>query len=110
MGRLQGRYERLVTGHPSPLHRVAAGIRELPGAAESFAATQAAWRFYDNRAVTRPALAEPILRVADAAAASAEVALVVCDWSHLHYTRHANKVDHAPFLMAKTLNTNSSPF
>jgi hypothetical protein len=42
---LQSRYEDLVLGYLQPLQAVAAGIRALPDTADSFAATQAAWRF-----------------------------------------------------------------
>lgn len=82
-------------GHAAPLQDVAAGVRALPGAADAFAATQAAWRFYNNDATTLPALAGPLLQVADAAVAThtAEVALVACDWCQLHYRAHTRKAD-----------------
>ena len=35
-------------------------MNALPGAASSFASTQAAWRFYKNPAVTLPALVQPL--------------------------------------------------
>jgi hypothetical protein len=93
--RLQDRYEDLVKGHTATLQDVAAGIRSLPDAADSFAATQAAWRFFKNEDTTLPILMQPLLQVADAAARSScsEVALVACDWCQLHYSRHSSKAD-----------------
>jgi len=84
-----------VKGHTATLQDVAAGIRSLPDAADSFAATQAAWRFFRNEDTTLPVLMQPLLQVADAAARStcSEVALVACDWCQLHYARHSSKAD-----------------
>lgn len=81
--------------HLSPVHIVAAGLRALPEVAGPFAATQAAWRFYANDQVTLPQLAAPLLDVARAGVAQAcdKYALVVLDWSNLHYTTHAAKTD-----------------
>jgi hypothetical protein len=95
--RLRDRYEGLVKGHAAALQDVAAGIRSLPDARDAFAATQAAWRFFANPDTTLPALAAPLLRAAGDAVASActRVALVVLDWSHLHYLRHSSKRDRA---------------
>ena len=75
--RLQDRYEELVKGHSATLRDVAAGIRSLPDTSDSFAATRAAWRFFENEDTTLSVL----LQVADAAARSScsEVALVACD-------------------------------
>ena len=82
-------------GHSATLQDVAAGIRSLPGVGDSFAATQAAWRFFGNEDTTLPVLMQPLLQVADAAARStcSEVALVACDWCQLHYARHTSKAD-----------------
>lgn len=85
-------------GHSATLQDVAAGIRSLPGVGDSFAATQAAWRFFGNPDTTLPILMQPLLQVADDAArrACSEVALVACDWSQLHYPRHSSKADRVP--------------
>jgi hypothetical protein len=93
--RLQDRYLRLVEEHLAPVHRVAAGLRALPGAAAAFASTQAAWRFYANGRTDLPALAAPLIAAArDAvAAACADYALVVHDWSFLHLNGHAARAD-----------------
>lgn len=93
--RLQSRYEDLVLGHLQPLQAVAAGIRALPDTADSFAATQAAWRFWRNQRVSLPALAQPLLQTAADTIPSAcdDFALLVHDWSQLHYNHHASKTD-----------------
>jgi hypothetical protein len=92
--RLQKRYESLVLGHLQPLQQVAAGVRALPDTCDAFAATQGAWRYWANDRVTLPKLAQPLLQAATAAVPQAcrDFALVVHDWSQLHYD-HANKKD-----------------
>lgn len=102
--RLQKRYESLVVGHLQPLQAVAAGIRALPDANSTFAATQAAWRFWGNPRTTLPALAQPLLQVAAAAVPHVcdDFALVIHDWSQLHY-HHANKTDRTKLTNAHDL-------
>jgi hypothetical protein len=92
---LQKRYQQLVQEHLHISRSVAAGLNALPGAATSFASTQAAWRFYRNENVSLPALAQPLIEQGRAALAQggAEYALVVHDWSHLNYDRHTRKAD-----------------
>ena len=55
---------------------------------------QAAWRFFQNEAVTLQALVEPLLDAGlrGAAASASDYALVVHDWSKLRYD-HAHKQD-----------------
>jgi hypothetical protein len=79
--------------HLSPAHRAAAGLHADPSLNKSFAATQAAWRFYSNDAVTLPQLAGPLLQCArlDVPNACDQRVLVVLDWSNLHYGGHGNK-------------------
>lgn len=74
---------------------VAAGIHALPGAGDSLAAAQAAWRFWANPRVTLPALIEPFREVGRAAAAESEspYALLVHDWSKLDCASHKSKTD-----------------
>jgi hypothetical protein len=105
--RLRRRYHRLVVSHLSSAQRVAAGLR-LPAAgdADPFAATQAAWRFYANGSVSLPQLAGPPLacaRAAVAAGACDRYALVVLDWSPLHFGRHAAKLDRVPLAHGRDL-------
>ena len=93
--RLQKRYQQLVQEHLQIGQSVAAGLNALPGTATSFASTQAAWRFYRNENVSLPALAQPLIAQGRAAlaAAGAQYALVLHDWSHLNYDRHTRKAD-----------------
>jgi len=67
----------------------------LPQTANSFAAAQAAWRFYQNERVTLPELAAPLLSHATAVCPERcqRYALVLHDFSGLHYTRHLSKQD-----------------
>jgi hypothetical protein len=96
--RLQRRYRQLVQEHLAVTEALAAGPRALPGLAQAFASTQAAWRFYANDRVTLPRLAQPLLAHARAAVADGcdAYALVVHDWSQLHYNGHARKRDRLP--------------
>jgi hypothetical protein len=94
--RLQSRYEKLVSEHLHSGEKIAAGQHALPTeSAKAFAATQAAWRFYANDAVTLPVLAEPLKAYAVEAlsASRAKYALIVHDWSHLKYSTHESKTD-----------------
>jgi hypothetical protein len=93
--RLQRRYQQLVQEHLQLSQSVAAGLNALPGAASSFASTQAAWRFYQNENVSLPALAKPLIEQArhSVSAACQQYALIIHDWSLLNYDRHASKTD-----------------
>jgi len=93
--RLQQRYRQLVQEQLHVSQSVAAGLNALPGAASSFASTQAAWRFYNNPAVTLPALAQPLLTHARTALAQtgSEYGLVMHDWSYLNFEPHTRKTD-----------------
>ena len=96
--RLQERYARLVVAHLTDAQQIAAGLHAIEPARQPFAATQAAWRFFHNPAVSLPQLVRPVqeaTRQALAQAASFE-ALVVHDWSKLHYGTHSSKTDGVP--------------
>jgi hypothetical protein len=106
--RLQRRYHQLVVSHLSSAQRVAAGLRApAAGEADPFAATQAAWRFYANPNVGMPELAGPVVACARAAVSGGvacdEFALVVLDWSPLHFGGHASKPDRVPLAHEKDL-------
>ena len=58
--RLQKRYRHLVESHLNVLQAVAAGIKAIPGVEKSFAATQAAWRFFRNPNVRLGELIGPL--------------------------------------------------
>lgn len=93
--RLQKRHQQLVQEHLQIGQSVAAGLNALPGAATSFASTQAAWRFFGNPDVSLPALAQPLIAQGRAAlpATDSDYALILHDWSHLNYDRHTRKAD-----------------
>lgn len=93
--RLQARYVKLVESQAKASARTAAGPALRPGRASAEAATQAAWRFYNNERIGLSALVEP-LRAAgrEACAQSAsEFVLLAHDWSKLDYGTHASKRD-----------------
>ena len=104
--RLQRRYHQLVVSHLSSAQSVAAGLRCLPGLdGSSFAATQAAWRFYANGRVSLRRLSRPLLEHARAAATRDcdRYVLVPLDWCPLHYGSHAAKPDRVPLAHDKDL-------
>jgi hypothetical protein len=86
---------QLIAGHLSDADRLAAGLRVLPNTTQSFAAAQAAWRFYSNPVVDLPMLAEPLIEMAKRGIRQTcqDYALLVLDWSLLHYTHHGSKTD-----------------
>jgi Transposase DDE domain len=93
--RLQNRYRTIVTQQVQAAQALAAGLRALPGAPSSFAATQAAWRFLNNPRVGLPQLVEPLREAGRQAAAAATGThlLVVHDWSFLSFPTHTSKAD-----------------
>jgi hypothetical protein len=106
--RLQRRYQQLVQEQLAVTQPVAAGLRALPGAATAFASTQAAWRFYRNDQVSLTQLAQPLLDHARQAIAESctGYALVVHDWSLLHYNDHDSKQDRVPLSQTTDLGYN----
>lgn len=96
--RLQRRYEALTRQHLAATSDLAAGLRALPETQGSFAAAQAAWRFYRNPKVTLLALMEPLLAHARSAVAAecSRYVLNVNDWSVLGYGQHESKTDRIP--------------
>ena len=79
--------QKLTTASRSPL-----------GTESSFAATQAAWRFYAHEATTLKKLSEPLVASSLDGINSycSDYALVVHDWSILNYNRHESKADRKP--------------
>ena len=75
-----------------------AGLRALPETKGSFAAAQAAWRFYRNPRLTLPALMQPLLVEARSAIQTdcQRYVLNVNDWSVLGYGQHESKTDRIP--------------
>jgi hypothetical protein len=93
--RLKSRYLILVQAHMHSVSKLAAGVASLPSVSSAFAATQAAWRFFNNVRVTLSALIEPLRAVGRdrLAAAEAPFALLVHDWSKLSFAYAASKRD-----------------
>jgi hypothetical protein len=85
----------LIAAHLSDADRVAAGLRALPDSSKPFAATQGAWRFYNNPRITLPMLAAPLIEAAKAGVQQTckDWVLVALDWCLLHYKRHESKDD-----------------
>ena len=93
--RLQRRYEQLVNEHLHTSENQASGARALPSVNESFASTQAAWRFYANPNVSTQGLISPLIEQARRAlsVASCRYGLAIHDWSDLVYASHSSKKD-----------------
>lgn len=93
--RLQKRYLVLVRQHMNAATALAAGIHSLPQVGNSFAATQAAWRFFANDRVTPLRLVEPLRDLGRQAVAESPspYALLVHDWSKMDYDGHTSKSD-----------------
>lgn len=93
--RLQGRYVKLVKAHMSSSTRAAAGPAILPGLTTPEAATQAAWRFFNNERIGLPSLVEPLRQAGrlGCADSASEFVLLAHDWCKLDYGRHASKRD-----------------
>lgn len=75
--------------------RTAAGPSLLPGPNKSAAATQAAWRFFNNNRVDLAGLAEPIRQAGRDAAAESQsnFVLLAHDWCKIDYANHMSKAD-----------------
>jgi hypothetical protein len=88
----------MVEGHLSPAQRLACGIRAVPGASSTLAATQAAFRFLNNPRVSLRALAQPLLEAGREAVTTdcQRYVLAVHDWSLVRFRRHHRKQDRLP--------------
>jgi hypothetical protein len=77
----------------------------MPGVATAFAATQAAWRFYANEAVTLRQLASPLIERARQGVGDScdHYALVALDWCNLHFNNHESKPDRVELSQPKDL-------
>ena len=93
--RLSARFALLVKSHLQATQNLASGIHAIPDAKEAFAATIAAHRFLNNRRLSMPALAEPLLHAArtEVPEACDRFGLVAHDWSQINYANHATKKD-----------------
>jgi len=93
--RLKARYMTLVKSHMRSVSKLAAGVASLPSVASAFAATQGAWRFFNNERVGLPALIEPLRAMGrdGLAADEAPFALLVHDWCKLSFSFADSKRD-----------------
>ena len=91
--RLCRRYQDLFLAHLSNAEKLAAGFHANPALSTPFAATQAAWRFFNNPAVSLATLAVPLLDCArrEIPVACDQWLLVALDWSNLSFNLHNEK-------------------
>jgi hypothetical protein len=91
--RLGRRYQDLFLAHLSNAEKLAAGFHANPALTTSFAATQAAWRFFNNPAVSLATLATPLLDCArrEIPVACDQWLVVALDWSNLSFNLHNEK-------------------
>jgi IS4 transposase len=93
--RHQTRYQNLVESHLKTSQGLATASHAKLGTASSFAATQAAWRFYAHEKTTLSKLSEPLVAAScdSVTAHCMDYALIVHDWSVLNYWHHDSKLD-----------------
>lgn len=93
--RLQQRFLTLVQAHMRAAPELAAGIASLPATGSAFAATQAAWRFLNNKRVLLSALVEPLRHLGRTRAETtpASFVLLAHDWCKLSYHQPRRKRD-----------------
>jgi hypothetical protein len=92
--RLAKRWRKLVHSQMKAASRLAAGAGGL-ASNKAFAATQAAWRFYNNERITLVELIAPLRDFArdQVAMSKAHFVLVAHDWSKLSYPGHEFRED-----------------
>jgi len=93
--RLSKRWLILVRAQMKVASPLAAGAGSLPSTAQAFAATQAAWRFYNNDRVSLAELIEPLRDYAREriALSPAPFVLVAHDWCKLSFPGHTFRQD-----------------
>lgn len=89
----------MVESHLKTSQRLATASQAKQGTTSSFAATQAAWRFYAHDKTTLSKLSEPLVAASCEGVATycADYALIVHDWSVLNYWHHDSKTDRKGF-------------
>lgn len=85
----------MVESHIKTSQELATASQAKLGTASSFAATQAAWRFYAHEKTMLSKLSEPLVSASceDVAVYCTDYALIVHDWSVLNYWNHDSKSD-----------------
>ena len=101
--RLLRRYETLIKEHSLVNPSNAPGIKALANHTQTWSASQAAWRFFNNDNATFPMLCSPLLALAREAAAtsSSRYLLVANDWCRCNFARHNSKQDKLKFSNAE---------
>jgi hypothetical protein len=93
--RLGKRWQILVRSQMKVASPLAAGVGALPSTAQAFAATQAAWRFYNNERVELSELVVPLRNYVRerVAASTAPFVLLAHDWCKLSFPGHEFRKD-----------------
>lgn len=93
--RLLRRYENLIKEHSLVNPSNAPGIKALPHDKQTWSASQADWRIFNNDNATFPMLGSPLRALAREAAAtsSSRYLLVAHDWCRCNFARHNCKPD-----------------
>ena len=94
-GRLEKRWLFLVQSQMKVSSDLAAGVGGLPNSKSSFAATQAAWRFYNNDRIQFQELITPLIGYVRDQAGSIESSflLIAQDWCKLSFPGHQARSD-----------------
>ena len=89
----------MVESHLKTSQRLATASHAKQGTASSFAATQAAWRFYAHEKTTLSKLSAPLMAASCDGIEEycTDYALIVHDWSVLNYWNHDSKTDRKGF-------------
>ncbi|MCE9554486.1 MAG: transposase [Planctomycetes bacterium] len=95
--RLEKRWLILVRSQMKVASPLAAGVGSLPSSTQAFAATQAAWRFYNNDRISLAELVEPLRNYVreQLAASPTPFVLVAHDWCKLRFPGHESRRDMA---------------
>jgi hypothetical protein len=90
----------MVQSHLRSAHDLAAGVASLPSISAAFAATQASWRFLNNKRIGMPDLVEPLREIGRSRVrkSKSRFALLVHDWCKLSFSygkRDMTQLTHA---------------
>lgn len=93
--RLSKRYQTLIMEHMTVNSANAPGVNSLNHHSDSWASTQATWRFYHNEDVTFPMLSGPMLGLARSGVKESQggYVLMAHDWCRINFANHHSKLD-----------------
>jgi hypothetical protein len=93
--RLSKRYQTLIMEHMTVNSANAPGVNSLNHHSDSWASTQATWRFYHNENVTFPMLSGPMLGLARSGVKESQggYVLMAHDWCRINFVKHQSKLD-----------------